>query len=110
MHLPAVHALKALALPVHHRHTRFCTVPTRLAVQVAPVIERMPSKEGEQAVPATAVEAGGLPELRQPLLAEEAPTPVTQRAGLARALAIVRCGTLQAGTSFSCLHRADSQC
>ncbi|KAL4423566.1 hypothetical protein ABPG77_004606 [Micractinium sp. CCAP 211/92] len=58
--------------------------------KVAPVIERMPSKEGEQAVSATAVEAGGLPELRQPLLAEEAPIPVTQRAGLARALAIVR--------------------
>ncbi|KAL4431140.1 hypothetical protein ABPG75_006396 [Micractinium tetrahymenae] len=59
--------------------------------KVAPLIERVFSKEAEEGLPAPAVAAAaGLPELQRPLLAEEAPTPVTQRAGLARALAIVR--------------------
>lgn len=73
--------------------------PAAHAAQVAPVIERVPSKEAAEGLPSPAAGAAatGLPGLQQPLLAEEAPTPVTQRAGLVRALAIVRCVQTAAG-------------
>lgn len=65
------------------------------AEQVTPIIERGLSKEAEEAPAPAAPPAAGmraLPELEQPLLAEEAPppTPVGERAGLAKALAIIR--------------------
>ena len=58
-------------------------LPARLALQVAPIIQRRPSCEPEAAPPT--------PGLEQPLLAEEAPppTPAAERP-LTRALAIVR--------------------
>lgn len=60
--------------------------------QVAPIIERGLSKELPEQAAAPAGPAGALPELQQPLLAEEAPppTPVGERAGLSKALAIIR--------------------
>lgn len=75
------------------------------------MIERMLSKEAEGPVPAAGAAAApaGLPEMRQPLLAEEAPTPPTQRAGLATALAIVRWDRLRAARLAFCPHRAGGQ-
>ena len=69
-------------------------MPLRHA-QVTPIIERGMPREAEEApAPAapTAAGVGGQPELEQPLLAEEAPppTPAGERAGLAKALAIIR--------------------
>ena len=63
-------------------------------MQIAPIIERGLSKELEPAV-----EGAPLPELQQPLLDEEAPTPVpptpgAERTGLSKALAIIRLGWL----------------
>lgn len=67
--------------------------PLHPFMQVAPIIERGFSKELEP----SAAEGALLPELQQPLLAEEAPTPVpptpgAERAGLSKALAIIRLG------------------
>ncbi len=57
--------------------------------QVAPIIERGLSKEVPEQAPSP---AAALPELQQPLMAEEAPppSPAGERAGLSKALAIIR--------------------
>lgn len=75
--------VEAVASSSLARHGSHCIPTLHPHLQVAPIIERVPSAE-EVGAPASPGE------LQQPLLAEEAPTPTAERTALAKALAIVR--------------------
>ena len=77
-----------------------------LCAQVAPIIERGLSKEVPEEAPGPAgapATIAALSELQRPLLAEEAPpTPAGERAGLSKALAIIRWAWTVGGRGGCC--------